>query len=395
MKNFFFMFNTELIHFSAIQDPYHSLIPPIYPSSVYTFNSIEELIEFVKAKEKPRFEYGRYGNPTNRNLELTIAHLEKTEDALLVSSGMSACTIPLLTFLQSGDHIVFTSDIYLKTRFFIEKLKKFQIEYTMVFPDYEAIKQAIRPNTKIVFTELPTNPFFYIVDIEALSHYLKPRGILLIVDATLASPYNFNPITWGADIVIHSLTKYFSGQNDLIAGVIAGPKLLLDKIRETQGEIGSILPAEISYKIQRSMKTLGIRMEYLNQVALEIAEFLSKHPKVKKVYYPFLPSHPHFQLAKKYLRGGGGLITIQLEGNLETLKTFCNSFKIFKIGPSFGSSESLIDPPYIMSHWDIPENEKQLLNITETTIRLSIGLENKEDLIKDLVQALEKVKNLQ
>jgi cystathionine gamma-synthase len=386
------MFETELIHPPQLEDIYKSLNPAIYPSSVYWFSNIEELIEFVSKKEKKRFEYSRYGNPTNRNLELLIAHLEKTEDAYVVSSGMAASTIPILTYLNAGDHIIFTSDMYLKTRNFIEKtLKKFNIQSTVVFPENKEILNAIQPNTKVVFIELPTNPFYYIVDIKPLSEELKKHNILLFVDSTLASPYNCNPIEYGADLVIHSLTKYFSGQNDLIAGAIAGPKQSIEKIREFNGELGAILPAEICYKIYRSSKTLALRMQYHNQTTLEIAEFLANHPKIKKVYYPMHPSHPHYSIAKKYLKGGGCLLTIELNGNLESLKTFCNSCKIFRIGPSFASAESLLDPPIIMSHWDVPEEERKKMNIFENTLRISVGLENKEDLIQDLEQALSKI----
>jgi cystathionine gamma-synthase len=374
------------------EDPYKSLNPPIYPSAVYLFDSIEELIDFVSSKEKRRFEYGRYGNPTNSYLELLIAQLEKAESAYVVSSGMSACTIPLLTFLESGDHVILTSDMYLKTRNFIEKtLSKFNIQSTVVFPSNEEILGAIRPNTKIVFSELPTNPFYYVIDLKPLSEELKKRNILLFIDSTLASPINCRPLEYGADLVIHSLTKYFSGQNDCIAGAIAGSNQLIEKIREFNGAIGAILPAELSYKIFRSTKTMALRMDYHNKTTLEIADFLSKHPKIKRVYYPLHPSHPHYEIAKKYLKGGGCLLTIELDGNHESLKRFCNSCKIFKIGPSFASYESLLDPPYIMSHWDVPDEERKKMNIFEYTLRISIGLENKEDLMQDLDQALKKI----
>ncbi|GIX42069.1 MAG: cystathionine gamma-synthase [Leptospiraceae bacterium] len=386
------MFETELIHPPQIEDKFQSLNPAIYPSAVFLFKNMEELIDFVSSKNKNRFEYSRYGNPTNRNLELLIAHLEKTEDAYVVSSGMSACTLPILTFLQSGDHIIFSSDMYLKTRNFIEKtIKKFNIQSTVVFPKKEEILNAIQPNTKMVFIEFPTNPFYYVIDLKPLSEELKKHNILLVVDSTLSSPYNCNPIEFGADLVVHSLTKYFSGQNDLIAGAIAGSKNYIEKIREFNGELGAILPAEISYKIYRSSKTLAIRMQYHNETTLEIADYLYNHPKIKKVYYPMHPSHPDYSIAKKYLKGGGCLLTIELDGNFEALKTFCNSCNIFRIGPSFASAESLLDPPIVMSHWDVPEVERKKMNIFENTLRISVGLENKNDLIKDLEQALNKI----
>lgn len=386
------MKDTDFIHFPLLKDDFKSLNVPIYPTSVFLFSNIEELIEFVSVKEKTRFEYGRYGNPTNRSLEIAIAYLEKAEDCCVFSSGMSACLIPLLTFLEEGDHIIITSDMYLKTYDFIRKiLKKFGIQTTIVFPDSKKIINAIQKNTKIVFTEFPTNPFYYIVDIKELSKSLKENSILFFVDSTLASPYNCNPISFGADLVIHSLTKYFSGQNDLIAGAVCGSKQLIEKIKEMNGYIGAILPAEISYKIIRSIKTMPLRISHQNHKTLEIASYLEKHPKVKKVYYPLLKSHPHYEIAKQYFKGGGCLLTIELNGDFNSLKTFCNSLKIFKIGPSFASSESLLDPPMIMSHWDLPEEERKIMNITETTLRISIGFEDKEDLIKDLEQALEKI----
>ncbi|MFN3604965.1 MAG: trans-sulfuration enzyme family protein [Leptonema sp. (in: bacteria)] len=386
------MKHSDFIHLPLLKNEYNSLNVPLYTSSVFLFSNIEELIEFVSKKEKSRFEYSRYGNPTNKNLEIAIANLEKAEDATLFSSGMSACTIPFLAILEKGDHIVITSDMYLKTFDFLRKiLVKFGIECSVVFPNAEQIIQAIRPQTKVVFTEFPTNPFYHIVDLGEISRYLKEKSILFFVDSTLASPYNCNPILYGADLVIHSLTKYFSGNNDLIGGVVAGKKSIIEKIREFNGYLGAILPAEISFNILRSIKTMPLRVSHQNQKTLEIAEFLEKHPKIKKVYYPFLESSPYYELSKKYLKGGGCLLTIELYGNLETLKTFCNSLKIFKIGPSFASAESLIDPPYIMSHWDVPEEEKIKMNIKETTLRISVGFEDLDDLIKDLSNALEKI----
>ncbi len=383
---------TKYIHQSFLEDPFHSLNVPIYPSSVFLFSDIEELINFVSKKEKKRFEYSRYGNPTNRNLELLITALEHTEDACLFSSGMSACTIPILAILEKGDHVVITSDMYLKTFDFYRKiLKKYGIECSIVFPEIKHIINALQKNTKIVFTEFPTNPFYYVIDLETLSNVLKQKSILLIIDSTLASPVNCNPFLYGADLVIHSLTKYFSGQNDLIGGVVTGKKILVEKIREFNGYLGAILTAEVSYVLLRSIKTMPLRVNIQNQKALEIARFLEKHPKIHQVYYPLLESHPNFSLAKKYLKGGGCLLTIELKGNFESLKTFCNSLKIFKIGPSFASAESLIDPPYIMSHWDVPDEERQQMNIKETTVRISIGLEDTDDLISDLDQALSKI----
>ncbi|MBW7857560.1 MAG: aminotransferase class I/II-fold pyridoxal phosphate-dependent enzyme [Leptonema sp. (in: Bacteria)] len=372
-------------------DSHKPLHPPIYPTLVFLFEDTAELIDFVEQKSPDKFEYARYGNPTRRTLEYRLAEYEAAEDAVVCASGMSACTMPLLALLQKGDHLIFTSDSYLKTRFFVEKtLPTFGIESTIVDPNIDEVEAAIRPETKLIFTELPSNPLYRFIDLERLTSSCKSKGIISMVDSTLASPVNITPIRYGVDLVIHSMTKYFAGQNDLIAGGIAGRKDLVAKVRDRIGELGAILPANECYRLYVAMKTMPLRVKTQNQAALSIAKWLEKHDRIRKVHYPLLDSHIDSVNAKKYLKGGGCLITIEIDGNFDQMRKFCDSTKIFRLGPSFGSPNSLIDPPVIMSHWDVSPKDRLKMGITDSMVRLSIGLEEADDLKADIDQALQK-----
>lgn len=370
-------------------DPFRPLSPAIYPTAVFTFADTAALIDFVEAKSPDRFEYGRYGNPTQRALEGLLRDLEGAEDAVVMGSGMAADTMSLLGLLRAGDHMIFTSDSYLKTRLFVEKtLPSFGIRSTIVEPDVAAVEGAIEPSTRLVMTEMPTNPLYRIVDLDALTSLCRSHQLLCLVDSTLASPINLNPIAHGADLVIHSMTKYFSGTNDVIAGGVAGRGDLVAKIRSRTGELGAILPAAQCYQLLRSSRTMSLRVQAQNAAALRIATHLEGHSRVRRVHYPMLPSATDATMARKYLRGGGALLTIDLDGSFEHMRRFCDSCRIFRIGPSFAGPESLIDPPVIMSHWDVPAEERRRMGITDTMVRLAIGLEPVEQLIDDIEQAL-------
>lgn len=370
-------------------DSHNPLHPPIYPTLVFLFENTAELINFVEEKSPDKFEYARYGNPTRRALEYKLANYEDAEDAVICASGMSACTMPILALLKAGDHIVFTSDSYLKTRTFIEKtLPSFGIQSTIADFEIGSIEAAIRPETKMIFTEMPSNPLYRVVDLEKLTALCKSHDIISMIDSTLASPINLKPIQYGVDLVIHSMTKYFAGQNDLIAGGIAGRKDLVAKVRDRIGELGAILPASECYRLYVAMKTMPLRVKAQNQAAFSIAKWLEKHNRIRKVHYPLLDSHIDSVNAKKYLKGGGCLITIEIDGNFDQMRKFCDSTKIFKLGPSFGSPNSLIDPPVIMSHWDVPPEDRLKMKITDSMVRLSIGLEDSDDLRADIDQAL-------
>lgn len=372
-------------------DPHKPLSPAIYPTSVFLFENTAELIDFVEAKSPDRFEYARYGNPTRRAMEYVLAELEGAEDAVLCASGMAACTMPVLALLQSGDHLIFTSDSYLKTRTFIEKtLPGFGITTTIVEPDVQAVEAAIRPETKLVFTEMPTNPLYRVIDLEGLTSLCRKRGLISMIDSTLASPVNLNPIHHGADLVVHSMTKYFAGQNDLIAGGVAGRKDLVSQVRDRIGELGAILPAQECYRLYMSTKTMPLRVERQNATTLALAEYLEGHARIRKVYHPMLASNVDAEQARRYLRGGGCLFTIDIDGGFDQMRAFCDATKVFRIGPSFGSPESLLDPPVIMSHWNVAPEQRAAMGITDSMVRISVGLEDVNELKADLDQALQK-----
>lgn len=372
-------------------DPHKPLSPAIYPTSVFLFDSTAELIDFVEAASPDRFEYARYGNPTRRAMESVLADLEGAQDAVICASGMSACTVSLLALLKKGDHMIFTSDSYLKTRTFIEEtLPDFGIETTIVEPDVAAVEAAIRAQTRLVFTEMPTNPLYRIIDLQGLTALCKKHGLISIIDATLASPVNLNPIEHGADLVVHSMTKYFAGQNDLIAGGVAGRRDLVDKIRDRIGELGAILPAQECYRLYMATKTMRLRVQRQNATSLALAQYLESHPRIRAVYHPMLASNVDAGNARKYLRGGGCLLTIDIDGTFDHMRAFCDATKIFRIGPSFGSPESLLDPPVIMSHWNVEREKRLAMGITDSMVRLAVGLEDADKLQEDLDQALSK-----
>lgn len=376
---------------AASDDPFRPLSPAIYPTAVFTFADTAALIDFVEAKSPDRFEYARYGNPTQRALERHLRDLEGAEDAVVMGSGMAADTMSLLGLLGAGDHMIFTSDSYLKTRLFVEKtLPSFGIRSTIVEPDIQAVEQAIEPTTRLVLTEMPTNPLYRVVDLASLSALCHAHGLLCLVDSTLASPINLNPIAHGADLVIHSMTKYFSGGNDLLAGGVAGRRDLVAKVRFRTGELGAILPALQCYQLLRNAQTMHLRVHAQNSAALQIATHIEKHSRVRHVHYPLLASATDAAMARKYLRGGGTLLTIELDGGFEQMRRFCDACRIFRIGPSFAGPESLLDPIVIMSHWDVAPDERRRMGITDSMVRLAVGLEPVADLIDDIEQAIEK-----
>ena len=376
---------------NLVADPHRPLSPAIYQTAVFLFENTADLIRFVEAKSPNRFEYARYGNPTRRAMEYVLAELEGGEDAVLCSSGMSACTMPPLALLQSGDQMIFTSDSYLKTRTFVEKtLPNFGISTIIVEPTVDAVAKAIQPNTKMIFTEMPTNPLYRIIDLEGLTLLAKKNNIITMIDATLASPVNLNPIRHGADIVIHSMTKFFAGQNDLIAGGIVGRQDLISKIRDRIGELGAILAPQECYRLLMTTKTMQLRVAHQNTASLHIAQYLETHKRIRRVFHPMLASNTDTSNAKKYLKGGGCLLTIDIDSNFDQMRKFCDATRIFKIGPSFGSPDSLIDPPVIMSHWDVSPENRKAMGITDSMVRISVGLEDVDELKADIDQALQK-----
>ncbi len=375
---------------------YHSVTTPIVQTSNYYFDKTAEVVEFMKAKGEGRIyrehEYGRYGNPTQEECERKLAAIEGAERAILFSTGMSAVILTLMAYMDKGNHIIFTNDCYRQTRDFATNfLQKFAIEYSIVEPTIEAISREIRPNTNIIFTELPTNPYLRIIDLHNIVKIAKKHNLLTIIDATMATPYNIKPLEFGIDIVIHSATKYLGGHNDLLAGVTLGKADLLGNLYRLQRMIGSIADPFSCFLLERGLKTFTLRMEHHNKAGLKIAQMLESHPKIEKVWYPGLKSHPDYENAIKQMKGFGSVITFLVRGgDVETCR-FIDSLELFIITPSLGGSESLVTQMASMSFYDYPAEYRQLIGMTDNLVRVALGLEDTDDLIADLKQALEKI----
>jgi cystathionine gamma-synthase len=375
---------------------HHAVSTPIVHTSNYSFDSTSEVFEFMKAKGQGRVirehEYGRYGNPTQQETERKLAAIEGAERAILFSTGMSAVILTLMAYMKKDGHIIFTSDCYRQTRDFATNvLGKFGVDTTLVAPTAVAIEEAIRLNTNIIFTELPTNPYLRLLDLPAIVKVARRHKLLTMVDSTLATPYNIRPLELGVDIVIHSATKYLGGHNDLLAGVTLGSHKRLEDLNKLQRMIGSIPGPLTCFLLERGLKTFGLRMEHHNRAGLEIARFLEAHPKIKKVWYPGLPSHPDHRLAKKHMQGSGSVITFLVKGNDKATRRFIDSLELFLITPSLGGSESLVTQMSMMSFFDYPVEYRKSIGMVDNLVRIALGLEDVADLIADLKQALAKI----
>jgi len=374
--------------------PYHSLTTPIVQTSTYVFENTAALIAHMERKiaTQPleRGEYGRYGNPTQYTAEQKLAQLEGGEAALLFDSGMSAITTTLVTLLSSGSHLILTDDCYRRTReFCLSFLQRFGIAATLVpMGDYPAMEAAIRDNTALIFSEMPTNPYLRVLDLSRVVEIARRHGLKTVVDSTFATPCNLRPLSFGADLVIHSATKYLGGHNDLLAGVVVGAQPLVAAIRETQGMLGGVIDPHNAYLLLRGLKTLAIRVAKQNDNGMQVARFLEDHPYIRKVYYPGLSSHPDHELACRQMSGFGGVVSFELEGGLEETSAFIDALRIPFIGPSLGGVESIVEQPALMSHFTLDAEERRALGIKDELVRYALGIEDAEDLIADLKQAL-------
>ncbi len=370
----------------------HSLATPIHQTSTFWFDDSAQLRDFAEGR-LVRDEYGRYSNPTWRAVERKICDLEGAEETVLLGSGMAAATTTFLALLERGDHIVLTNDCYRRTRQFIgQVLSKLEITATVIAPaDTIALKDAIQDNTRLFFTESPTNPYLRVIDLPEASRIAHERGVKVIVDSTFASPINHAPLEDGADLVVHSATKYMGGHNDLIAGIVAGPKQIVDPVRALTGVMGGILDPHAAWLLLRGLKTLGLRMERHNANGIAVARYLEAHPKVHQVWYPGLESHPDYKVATRLMNGFAGVVTFEVEGGLDETIRFIDGCRLPYIAPSLGGVESLVEMPVLMSYWDYPKEERLQYGITDNLVRLSCGIEDADDLIADLDGALEKV----
>ncbi|CAM8980475.1 unnamed protein product [Rhodiola kirilowii] len=370
-----------------------AITTPVVNTSAYFFKKTAELIDF-KEKRHASFEYGRYGNPTTVVAEEKISALEGAESTLILASGMCASTVMFMALVPAGGHIVTTTDCYRKTRIFIETfLPKMGITATVIDPaDNEGLETALINNkVSLFFTESPTNPLFRCVDIKLVSEMCHKHGALVCIDGTFATPLNQKALALGADLVLHSATKFIAGHNDVIAGCISGSEKLLTTIRTLHHVLGGVLNPNAAYLIIRGMKTLHLRVQHQNLTAMKMAEVLEAHPKVKRVYYPGLPSHPEHHIAKKQMTGFGGVVSFEVDGDLHRTIKFVDALQIPYIAPSFGGCESIVDQPAIMSYWDLTQAERVSYGIKDNLVRFSFGVEDFEDVKADVLQALESI----
>ncbi len=377
-------FSTKAIHLGQESDrTTGSVTVPIYQTSTYA--------QLAPGKHRG-YEYSRTGNPTRAALEKNLAALENGRLGLAFASGMAAISA-IMTLLEKGDHVVACDDVYGGTyRLFNSVLRKFGLEFTFVDASaLENVDAAIRSDTKIIWVETPTNPLLKLVDIAGMSKVVKKHQAILVVDNTFMSPYFQRPLELGADIVMHSTTKYIGGHSDLIGGaVITSNKDIYEKLRFIQNAVGAVPSPFDCWLVLRGVKTLALRMERHNTNAQKIADHIESHPKVKKVNYPGLKSHPQHDLAKSQMSGFGGVISFELKGGLRSCMKLLTNLKIFLLAESLGGVESLIEHPAIMTHASIPEERRIKLGINESLIRMSVGIEDVEDLIEDLDQGLKK-----
>ena len=365
-----------------------SLTNPIAQTSTFVFDTLDEF-EAYKAGERTQYEYGRYGNPTLAAAERKLADLDHAGQALLFSSGMSAIATALMAMLRSGQHLVVMEDCYRRTVQLCDVLGKFGIESSFVRPgDFDQLQQALRPKTRLIFTESPTNPHLHVVDLEKLVAFARERRLKVLIDSTFATPVNQCPLDFGVDLVFHSATKYLGGHNDLMAGSVCGAEGIVSAIKEFRDIVGTMADPQSSYLLIRGLKTLAVRMARQNDTALKIAAFLEEHPKVKRVYYPGLPSHPDYEVARRQMHGFGGVVSFDLDGNLETARDFVHRLSIPYLAPSLGGVETLVSHPATISYYDLSWEDRQAIGITDELIRYSVGIEDPEDLLSDLASAL-------
>jgi cystathionine beta-lyase/cystathionine gamma-synthase len=377
---------TEAVHGGTTLDKKNApLATPIYQTATFEVTDNEQQLRTTHTD----MFYTRYGNPTNTVVESAIAELEGADAAQLFASGMNAITTSVLALLKSGDHVVAQRDIYGgATKFFSQWLPRLGIETTLVdTTEYDQHARAIKPNTKLLYLESPTNPTVQVVDLHKVSALAKTHNLITMIDSTFATPINQRPVEFGIDLVMHSGTKYFSGHSDLIAGIIAGRKDLIEKIHETRTTLGGVMDPHAAWLLLRGIKTLAVRVQRHNENALRIAQFLAQHAKVRRVYYPFLNGHPQRAVAMEQMSGGGGMVSFEVDGTGEDARRLSEALNLFTLAPSLGGVDSLVCIPILTSHAMISAEQRAKMGVTEQLIRLSVGIENADDLIADLEHA--------
>lgn len=374
---------------SDLQKKSGPVAPPIFQTSTFEVTDNEEQ---VRVTTTDRY-YTRWGNPTITAAEQIVAAIEGTEAALVFASGMGAITTTILALLKTGDHIVAQRDIYGGvTKFFSEWLPRMGIDTTFVdTTDYDQHARAIRPNTKMLYLESPTNPALRVVDMKRTAAIAKQHGLISMIDSTFGTPINQRPAEYGIDLVMHSGTKYLSGHADLTCGVVCGRQDRMDQLWGTRTTLGNCMDPHAAWLLIRGLKTLAVRVARQNENAMRVAEFLEQHAKVRRVHYPFLKNHPQYAIAREQMSGGGGMVTFEVEGTGDDARRVSEAMRLFTLATSLGGVESLVSIPVLTSHAMISAEQRAKMGVTEQMVRLSVGIENADDLIADLEHALEAV----
>jgi len=360
----------------------------IVRSSTFALNSTEELKRWAEGKSKA-YMYTRDANPTLDAAARKIAAMEGAEDAVVLSAGMAAVSSSLLSVLKQGDEVISTSQVYGGAyRLMRDFFPRFGITVRQVDSSLEGIEKLVTPRTRCLYVETPTNPTLYLVDLKKAGAFAKKHNLISIVDNTFATPILQNPVNYGFDMVVHSVTKGLSGHSDLLGGVVAGSHKFIEGVRHVVSYFGGVMDPDVAFLLMRGIKTLGVRIERQCDTAMRVAKFLEKHPKVARVHYPGLKSHPHHALARKQMRGFGSMLAFDAKGSLPAARRFCDRTKIFILAASLGGVESLVILPIYGSHYNMSPEELKKAGVTPGTVRVSIGLEDPEDLIEDLEQAL-------
>ncbi|OHT16919.1 Chain A, Methionine Gamma-Lyase [Tritrichomonas foetus] len=384
---------TQVIHANPQKDQFGAVVPPVYQTSTFVFDSAEQGGRRF-AGEESGYIYTRLGNPTTCNLEGKLAQLEGCESAACTSSGMGAIASTVLTVLKTGDHLISDDTLYGCTHSLFEhQLRKFGIEVDFIDTSIPGnVKKHLKPNTRVVYFETPANPTMKIVDIQQVSTEAHSQeNVLVIVDNTFSSPIITRPVEFGADIVVHSMTKYINGHTDVVGGVICGKSKIINQIKmEGIKDItGSVLSPHDAFLVIRGLMTLDLRVKKASENAMKMAEFLENHPAIDHVYYPGLESHKGYEIAKKQMTSFGSMITFELKGGIEAGKKLLNNLKLMVLAVSLGGCETLIQHPASMTHACVPKDEREAAGITDGMIRLSVGIESPDDLIADIKQALD------
>ncbi len=383
---------TDAVHAGEPErKPFDAVPDAIVQTSTYVFANSDEIVRMTSG-ESAHLEYGRYDNPTCRAVEKRMSALEGTEDALLFSSGMAALSTAVLAIVKQGHHVVLFRDCYRMSRELVTtRLAQFGVSSTLVEPcDTGGLEKALRPETRLVISEAPTNPYLRTIDLEEMVRVCKGRrGLKTLVDATFATPMLSRPADHGVDLVVHSATKYIGGHHDVLAGFVCGNDALVGAIRDLRSVLGTVCDPHAAFLVSRGMKTLALRIERASASAIRIAAHLEKHPRVERVWYPGLASHPDHEIAKRQMRGGfGGVVSFVVKGGFEAARKVVDGVRLAKIGPSFGGPETLIEQPAVMSFYGMSAEERGASGIEDGLVRFAVGLEDADDLIADLEAAL-------